>query len=148
MNKREELHISDGSRLIEIMVCCSPSNAYIERLIFDFQLIKTEMRSSLNQSTLNNLFRVSKNSTPMETFDATPIIEHWRNLSVKAGKGRLFIEGETVTSIFRLRSDYRNKHRISDKTQENKPISAEALVPDILGFVNTGSSRRMGTRPK
>ena len=80
IKRQHELGITNICFLAVIMICLSPSNAHMERMVKAMNHIKTTERVKLTQVKLNNIFRVSANSTKGKSFDPQPIVDHYVNL--------------------------------------------------------------------
>ena len=106
VKQQQSLHITNICKVLKMMIDMSPSNAHVERVIFALQTIKTDLRSTLSQHTLYNIFRVAHNSEPMNNFNPQPFLNHWLELSKQAGPKKIILEGQKVPSIFRLKSTY------------------------------------------
>ena len=84
--------------------------------------IKTTERVSLVQVKLNNLFRVATNSAKGDLFEPQPIIDHWINLSIKAGQNGqtapiILQEGQQIPNIFKLKSTYSTSRKATGSSK-------------------------------
>jgi len=90
------------------------------------KVIYSTERVKLTQVKLNNIFRVSANSTKGKSFDPQPIVDHYVNLSIKANqKGTKVVlqDGQEVPNVFNLKQDYiRNR-------ASTKPHSKPTPIP-------------------
>lgn len=63
--------------IINIMLSISPTTAECERGFSTMNMIKTQGRTSMSQSTLQSLVRINVDGPKMENFSATKSIVHW-----------------------------------------------------------------------
>jgi len=65
--------------LVKIMMTMSPTTAKLERCFSAMKQAKTHLRSRMDQTTLQLLMRIHDSPLDIDSFDATPVIEHWLN---------------------------------------------------------------------
>ena len=132
-----QFRIANICMVVVIMICLSPSNAHVERMVKAMNHIKTSERVKLVQGKLNSLFRVSANSQTSKTFDPQPVIDHWISLSAKAlekGTDVVLQEGQKVPNIFRLKSQYTSNRQSCAKQKVTVKVESSEMssVPTIL----------------
>lgn len=87
--------LSQLCKLLEIMFVISPSTAECERGFSSMNLIKTSLRNSLNQKSLQMLMNISANGPELEDFNPDTAINCW----LSAGAGGRHIHGHIFKSI-------------------------------------------------
>lgn len=80
--------------IVNVMLTISPSTAECERGFSTMNRIKTQSRTSMSQSTLQNLIRISVDGPSMQDFSATKSIIHWMDSS----KGTRHVKGHKLPS--------------------------------------------------
>ena len=69
--------------LVNIMMTLSPSTAKLERSFSAMKSIKTNLRTKMDQSTLQLLMRINDSSMDIDTFNPKPAINHWLSAAAK-----------------------------------------------------------------
>ena len=63
--------------LVELLFAMPISNAKVERLFSLMNRVKTDVRATLSDSTLNNLITIRAEGPELQDYDPTPAIELW-----------------------------------------------------------------------
>lgn len=77
------------SKLVELMLAISGSTAQCERSFSAQNIIKTNLRATLNQDSLQMLMRVKVEGPPLAEFNPTESIGHW----LTSGSGSRHVGG-------------------------------------------------------
>ena len=133
IRNKDGIGISNVCLLVIIMVCLSPSNAHVERMVKALNHIKTTERVRLVQVKLNNLFRVSTNSEKGANFNPQAVIDHWAKISIDAqrkGQPVILQNGQEVPNLFKLKSSYpQNRATATKTTLADTKIKVEPKTP-------------------
>jgi len=65
--------------ILKIALIIPLSNAHVERIFSQQNLIKSKLRNKMNIDTLNNHLMVLLNGPEIENFDFEKVYEHWVN---------------------------------------------------------------------
>ena len=63
--------------LVELMFCLPMSNGHLEQVFSTLKMIKTERRTSLGESQLDNLLRIAVDSPPLSNWDPSGAVQLW-----------------------------------------------------------------------
>jgi hypothetical protein len=84
--------------LIDILLTIPASSSEVERGFSQLKLIKTDMRSSLSESGLNDSMTIKLHSMPIGKYDPTEAIQLWNSSGVRARRPQLKDDGSKTTS--------------------------------------------------
>ena len=59
------------------VLCPFPHSMHVEQLVSSHNLIKSDMRASMSQGTLNDYLIVKESMSALSTFDPRPSIARW-----------------------------------------------------------------------
>ena len=103
--------------VVNLILSIPPSSAEAERGFSQLKLVKSNLRSNLDQKTLNNLLAV-KMLASVETYNPAKAIEHWNNSGARSKRPN-FLESTNSTTAKSVSNLQIVKAPISDSNENH-----------------------------
>lgn len=89
VNQQYSQRFSNILGVIDLILTMSPSSAEAERGFSQLKLLKTNLRSKMNQQTLNHCLGIKLLAPNVKTFDPTEAIQRWNSSGVRSRRPTL-----------------------------------------------------------